>query len=106
MGRGEKAFFNSTASLVAQIVSMISAFILPRLIMSHFGSAYNGITASVTQFLSVVALLRSGVGGATRVALYKALADKDFKQVSATVNATQLFMRKIAKFFAVGVVIL
>ena len=105
MGRGEKAFYNSSASLFAQAVAMISAFILPRLIMSNFGSSYNGITASVSQFLSVVTLLRSGIGGATRVSLYKALAEKDYKQVSATINATQLFMRKIAKIFLLIIIL-
>lgn len=98
-GRGEKAVYNVTASLLSQFVALISGFILPHLIMRSFGSSYNGITSSVTQFLSVIALLRGGVGGATRVALYKSLASKDMKQVSATIKATELFMRKIAFVF-------
>lgn len=98
-GRGEKAVYNVTASILSQIVATISGFILPHLIMHQFGSAYNGITSSVTQFLSVIALFRGGVGGATRVALYKALAKKDMIQVSAIINATEIFMRKIAVAF-------
>ena len=66
-GRGEKAVYNVAASILSQIVATISGFVLPHLIMQNFGSAYNGITSSVTQFLSVVALLRGGIGGATRV---------------------------------------
>lgn len=98
-GRGERAVYNVTASLLSQIVALVSGFILPHLIMRSFGSSYNGITSSVSQFLSVIALLRGGVGGATRVALYKSLALKDMKQVSATIKATELFMRKIALVF-------
>lgn len=100
MGRGERAAYNSITSILSQVVAMISGFILPRLIMTHFGSAYNGITASVSQFLSIIALLRGGVGGATRAALYKSLAKKDMNQVSATVKATEIFMRKVAIIFA------
>lgn len=99
MTRGEKAAYNSMSSVLYQIISMISAFILPRLIMVHFGSAYNGITASISQFLSIVALLRSGVGGATRVALYKSLANYDTESTSSIIKSTEIFMRKIALIF-------
>lgn len=105
MSRGEKAAYNMITSAMSQIVSMVSAFILPRLIMTSFGSAYNGITASVTQFISIVAILRSGIGGATRVALYKALANNDNVQVSATIKATEKFMRKIALIFVGFIVV-
>jgi len=105
-GRGEKAIYNVTASILSQVVAMISGFVLPHLIIRNFGSAYNGITSSVSQFLSVIALLRGGVGGATRVALYKALANKDIDQVSSTIKATELFMRRIALVFVGFIVVL
>ena len=100
MNRGKKAIYNSAASLLAEGIAIVCGFILPRLILSSFGSNYNGLTQSVTQFLSVVALLRAGVGGATRASLYKTLANKDEKQLSATIRATELFMRKVALIFA------
>lgn len=98
--RTKKALYNSIASISLQIVSLICGFILPRLILSRFGSSYNGITQSISQFLSVIALLRAGVGGATRASLYKSLAKKDMEQVSSTVKATELFMRKVSLIFA------
>ncbi len=104
MNRGKKAAYNSIASLFAEIVSVVCGFILPRLIISSFGSTYNGLTQSVAQFLSVVALLRAGVGGATRAALYKSLAQKDERQISATIIATEKFMRKVAMIFACFVI--
>lgn len=97
--RSKKALFNTTTALIYEIVAVICGLVLPRLILSHFGSAYNGITSSITQFLSAVILLRAGVGAVTRVALYKPLAEKNTAQISAVVNATQGFMRKIALIF-------
>ncbi len=97
--RSKKALYNTITSLTYEIVAVICGLVLPRLILSHFGSAYNGITSSITQFLSCVILLRAGVGAVTKVALYKPLADKDTAQISAVVNATQSFMRKIALIF-------
>ena len=79
--RSKKALINSISSLLSQLVTIISGFVLPRLILSQFGSSYNGITSSITQFLNCVILLRAGVGGVTRAALYKPLADGDNNQI-------------------------
>ena len=75
--RGRKAAINSFFYLLEEVVSVICGFILPRLILSAFGSKYNGLTTSITQFLGAAVLLRSGLGGATRAALYKPLAEHD-----------------------------
>lgn len=93
--RGRKAALNTAFSLLEELVSVICGFILPRLILSAFGSKYNGLTASITQFLSCAVLLRSGVGGATRAALYKPLAKGDRTSFNGIVKATDIFMKKI-----------
>ncbi|MGM9551697.1 MAG: sugar isomerase [Clostridia bacterium] len=97
--RSKKAIFNTTTALIYEIVAVICGLILPRLILSRFGSSYNGITSSITQFLSCVVLLRAGVGAVTKVALYKPLAEKNTEAISSIVNATQTFMRKVAYIF-------
>ena len=104
MNRGKKAAYNSAASLFSEVVAIICGFILPRLILNNFGSTYNGLTQSVSQFLSIIALLRAGVGGATRAALYKSLANEDTNQISATIKATEIFMKRVALIFATFVV--
>lgn len=97
--RSKKAIYNMTASISYEIVAVICGLILPRLILSNFGSSYNGITSSITQFLSCVALLKGGVGAVTRASLYKPLAEKNTYEISAIVNATAHFMKKIALIF-------
>ncbi len=105
MNRGRNAAYNTAANLIAEIVAVASGFILPRLILGSFGSSYNGLIQSVAQFLEIVVLLRAGVGGVTRASLYRTLASKDEKQLSATIRATELFMRKVALIFAAFVVV-
>ena len=95
----KKIFYNITSSLVMEVVSVICAFILPRMIISDFGSEYNGMVSSITQFLSVVTLLRSGVGGVTKAALYKPLAENDTYKLSIIVKSTERFMRRIVFIF-------
>lgn len=97
--RSKKALYNMVSSISYEVVAVICGLILPRLILSRFGSSYNGITSSITQFLSCVALLKGGVDAVTRAALYKPLADKNTNDISAIVNATSKFMRKIALIF-------
>lgn len=86
-------------ALLQELVGIICGLILPRLILQHFGSSYNGIISSITQFLSCVTLLRAGLGGVTRAALYKPLAEKDQAEISRVVFAAQRFMKKVSYIF-------
>ncbi len=102
--RTKKAMLNTLFSLLLELIMVISGLIVPRLILSHFGSTYNGVITSVTQFLTIVTLLRSGAGGVTRAALYKPLAENDTKKISEILKATEIFMRRIAVAF-VGILL-
>lgn len=103
--RGKKTFINTAMSLFEELVAVICGFILPKLILTAFGSQYNGLTTSMAQFLSCAVLLRSGIGGATRAALYKPLAEKNKDEVNAIMKATDLFMRKIGVILGVGIIV-
>jgi len=103
--RGKKATRNTLFSLLEQLVSVVCGLILPRLIMATLGSKYNGLTSSVSQFLSCAILLRSGIGGATRAALYKSIAQEKHDEINAIVRATDLFMKKIGLILAAGIVL-
>ena len=60
--RGRKLAYNTTTSLLLQLISIVSGFIVPRLILGTYGSNVNGLVNSVTQFLGVITLLDLGVG--------------------------------------------
>ena len=98
--RGKKLAINTFCSLAQEFVSVICGFILPRLILASYGSKYNGLIASITQFLSCVVLLRAGIGGVTRAALYKPLAQEDHDSFCAIVNATDQYMKRIGLILA------
>ena len=103
--RGKKATLNTAFNLLEQFISVVCGLILPRLILSNLGSQYNGLTSSITQFLSCAVLLRSGIGGATRAALYKPMAEENHEEINAIVKATDIFMKKIGLILA-GAIIL
>lgn len=103
--RRKSIYKSAAAGLLEEAVALICGFVLPRMILVYFGSAYNGIVAAVTQFIGCIALLRSGIGMATKAALYKPLYDHDQRKIDGIMSATMSFLRKVASIFVVGIVI-
>ena len=97
--RSQKAFKNTVVSIIYELITLICGLILPRLILSAFGSSYNGLTSSISQFISVISLMKAGISGVTRAALYKPLAEGNNKEISEIVSSTQCFMRRVALLF-------
>lgn len=96
MIRSKKALLNISFTLILQLVTIISSFILPRLIINAFGSNVNGLIVSIGQFISYISLLEAGVGGVVRAALYKPLAENDQNSISGIIKATNRFFNIIA----------
>lgn len=101
-----KLLYNTWASLVLQIVTILCGFILPRLILGYYGSDINGLINSITQFLGIISLLDMGVGTVIQSALYKPLAQNDCKKISEIYNAANNFFRKIAIAFLAYIILL
>ena len=93
--RSKKAIKNVLASFVYQVVSIVCGLITPKLILSNFGSTYNGVVSSATQFLSMISILTLGITGSTRLALYKTLAENNVMGTSRIMKATKIYMRKV-----------
>lgn len=93
--RVKKTSYNIIALALYELVNFAYQLILPGLIIRTYGSAYNGLASSITQFLKYIQILTIGVAGPTRVALYKAHANNDRIQISAVVNAHARYMRKV-----------
>ena len=102
----QKLRLTSIASLSLQLVTLICGFILPRMYLTYYGSAVNGLAASVTQFLSFIALAECGVGAVVRSAFYKPLAESDNNKLSIIVASSEKFFRKIAFLLILYVMVL
>lgn len=106
MNRRTKLYLNTMTALLSQIVTFVCGFILPRYILSYFGSDVNGLVTSITRFLSVIAFLELGIGPVIQSNLYKPLAENDIVQVSKIVISAERFYRKIAYIFLVYIAVL
>lgn len=104
--RKERLVKNTKASLVFQVTSIVSGFVLPKLILHNFGSEINGLVNSIAQFLQMISFLELGIGAVIQSSLYKPLADNDYKQVSRIVVSASRFFKRLAKILLVYVLIL
>ena len=99
VSRKKNAFLNTSSTIILQAVTGICGLILPRLLISVFGSEVNGLCASITQFLGYISLLQAGVEGVFRASLYRPLSENDVNKISGIVNDAKGFYRKIALIF-------
>jgi O-antigen/teichoic acid export membrane protein len=93
--RAKKLMLNTVTALVDQAVVVLCGFILPRMFLVSYGSAVNGLQASITQFLGVIVLCEMGVGAVVQSALYKPLAQKNELAISQIVCSAERFFRKL-----------
>lgn len=104
--RNKVLFYNSISPLVYQVTMIICGFILPRLILSYFGTEINGLVNSITQFLGVIAFLELGVGAVVQSSLYKPLADNDTLTVSKVIASADKFFRRLGYILGIYVVVM
>lgn len=97
----KKTKINTVSTIMLQAVTIISGFIIPRLILSKFGSNVNGLIASLTQVLNYINLLEGGLSSVIMASLYVPLYDKNKKMISSVVVTTIHFFRKISIIFII-----
>ena len=97
-------FYNSISPLIYQATTIICGFILPRLILGHFGTEVNGLVNSITQFLGIIAFLELGVGAVVQSSLYKPLSDNDDITVSKVITSADKFFRRLGYILAIYVI--
>lgn len=106
MNSVKKLQLNTIVSLLNRLVIMVSGLILPRMIISAYGSETNGLVSSVTQFLGIITFLDLGVGSVVQSALYKPLALQDNKSISRILAAAKSYFRKIAFILIIYILLL
>lgn len=89
--RTKQAFLNTSMSFLLQLILAVTGIFLPRYFIDAYGSPVNGLVTSINQFITYMSLVEAGIGVAGMVALYKPLADKDNREVSAILSAAKRF---------------
>lgn len=105
MNRSQKFLKNSAVTAMYQIVVMITGFILPKVMLSIYGSRINGVISSITQFISYITLVEAGLSSATVYSLYRPLAERDYHQTNRVLVAAKNFYYKTGVLFVILITI-
>lgn len=99
----KKLFKNILTGFGGQFIVLVLGIIVPRILLTNYGSDINGLLSTITQIFTYMALFEAGVGQAARNLLYKPIADNDRNEFSNVVSIAQRYFRKLTIFYAVGV---
>lgn len=97
---------NIVLSLLLQLVGIVSGLIIPKLVLSVFGSSVNGLVSSINQFLNYIVLIEGGITGVISANLYKPLVQKDWQKTSSVLTTARAFYRKIGLIFIIYTIII
>lgn len=92
----KKLMANTITAMIYQLIVVICGLILPRYILQYYGSSVYGLTASITQFISVISFLDLGVGAVVQSNFYKPLVENNKQLLSEIYVSSTKFFRKIA----------
>lgn len=105
MARQRTVIKNIIYSFGTRII-LILGFILPRLLITSFGSKkVNGLLSTVTQIFTYLALLEAGIGNSAVNALYKPLKEKDYDIANEVMNEAQRYFQKVSIIYGICVLI-
>ena len=102
----KEGLFNFISSILNRVVILALGFILPRIIIEHYGSDINGLTNTIIQIFTYLSLLEAGIGSATRNILYAHLKNDDKDSISKIMSISKRYYQKITIIYAIGVVVL
>ena len=75
---------NTVFALGAQLILAVTTFVTRTILIHELGNAYLGLSSLFYDILSLLSLAELGVGTAITFSMYKPMADKNYKQVTAT----------------------
>lgn len=94
-----KSLLNIFSTISLQVITIISGFIIPKVIIYNFGSDANGLVSSITQFLNYINLIEGGISSVIMATMYKPLQAKDYNKINSIIVTTMNFFRKISIIF-------
>lgn len=97
---------NVIFAFLLQIISIITGFILSKLILSCFGSQVNGLVSSINQFLGLISLLEGGLTAVIMSQLYKPIEENNIDSISSIISAAKKYFRQIGIIFFIYSILL
>lgn len=92
---------NIYIGIISKIVLLVLGFLVPRIIITSYGSDVNGLLGTITQIFAYMALLEAGIGQATLNVLYKHIASNNREEISIIMSSSRAYFKKATKTYIV-----
>jgi O-antigen/teichoic acid export membrane protein len=102
--RTKKAVYNTSIAIILQFVTIVTALVIPKLIIETYGSSVNGLLASITQFIGYFQLIEMGLGGALVFSLYKPITSNNISKINSILAISKNSYKEIGYYFIVLVI--
>lgn len=100
--RTQKSIKNSITTLIGNGISCIIAFFAQMIFIKTLGIEYLGLDGLFTNILTMFSIFELGIGNAIVYNLYKPVADKDYRKISALLN----FYKKAYNIISIVIVLI
>ncbi|MEK5435778.1 MULTISPECIES: hypothetical protein [Paenibacillus] len=106
MQKSKTTMLNAISALMLTMINGVLGLVVTRLVLSTFGSEFNGLNSVATQLINMMLIVEGGFTIATNVALLKPYVNRDFEEINRIIVATSNIFKKIGLvFFCVGIIV-
>lgn len=103
--RSKKAAANAAMSIFYEILTLVLGLMVPKLVISIYGSEIYGLSSTVNQMLTILGLMQAGAVGASIYQMYEPVAKKDYRQEEIVLDSSRRYFNKMGMVFAALVII-
>ncbi|MEG0293030.1 hypothetical protein [Enterococcus sp.] len=103
MTKSKKTVLNAVTSVILTLLNGLFSIVVIQRIVLKYGSDFNGLNSTVTQFVNFLLVVEGGFTLATTVALFSPFEKNEVREINAIFSASHRNFKKIGLlFFSVG----
>lgn len=103
MNKSKRSILTAVSAIALTLINGLFALVITKLVIVKYGSDFNGLNSTASQFISMLLIIEGGFTIATNVALFKPMAINDYDAINRILSATRKIFNKIGmSFFLVG----
>lgn len=105
MDKRKKIRNNIIFGLGGKLITMALGLIVPRLMLTGYGSEVNGLFSTVTNVYTYLAILEAGIGASAIQMLYKPINENDHSMINKVLSSAKKYYHKCSLYYFIGVII-
>lgn len=99
MNKSNRSILTGISAIILTLINGIFALVVTKMIIIKYGSDFNGLNSTATQFISMLLIIEGGFTIATNVALFKPMSTNNQLAINKILSATRKIFNKIGVYF-------